>query len=1033
MGRHSVKEFALLSKAAYAVGNRSKVVQVLKKAGLDVGEYDILKETDNDDLVVRMKDTGDIIVAVRGTDISNVTGNRLSDLSHWPSVALGADKVDTLVARVKRDVAQLHGEYSRSKIYLTGHSLGGWVASVIAKGSGVKAVVFNPATGIDALGGHIGDRDENVVVYTTNDFLKGKFDPASVLTMFGKSKVVHVPVTTDSVHTIDNFTDFDDDSGLFESIVGPDIPSRQEVPRSRKRKSVSYDPGPVAGRYMSTKFRRYSEFRAAVPKDIQERAWGMHNIYTSQGSNFVKGREHQSEHLYGFDRNNDDEIPNIFKYNRESRWYYLEKPSEGHVRIYIHGGMTDATTMISNHERVTFPEELQTYSRFLRNGVQENVEFIGHSLGGYKARYFIEELAREFPDVRFKAVILNGHLTTATPFTRLPSNASVEYHTIFEDVTDMKDLAFRRAETGNGATFYHYLQSPVDHYADPLRRGIGARKSVANMTQRFNRTHQVTQFMDMELDNPQVSESIINGPRGGAPYDRMRRNNFPRDVQTRLKSKPVSSTVYNVMESAGGAIATVGGAVGGELIAGAFDPLFSDDDTGAKMGHAVISNVSGASLTGVGSAGFRAAQMLAGGSRSFSTIARSSLQAGASTAAPFSVGAIAGAASQYGTEELMNYLLTNAGVGKDETHLAAGLTSKGVGLGVAVATQLGLEALMETGAAAGAAGGPVVMAIGAGLGLFLGVLGDVQEYVKNKRDEEWERETETYKKQHLGLSPTRVGNTDLKRRAERKQQAVDILPELQKWTSQKGEFSKIAHDLFNQVNATEPGDLATLEYFPSVDEMHSLFVLGTTMSAFLGSKQSFTFTPEEEKGTSPPRRRLDTLLSEAKENGHYGFSALRYVVSAMYGKMQNRGWVDQFVSGVWNDHDFKKLSDNIETSASQSRLSRNEGEMFSSYAARVKQHVARVKQEEEVAPLRVGQNQYLHDTLLADKLAAEQSHATFLHNWQQDHDNVYFPVQGAPPPTAQVVPTRDKITEYQSNVQTDMQSIYGIHQISAMM
>lgn len=193
--------FAVLSKASYSATPND----VLEGFGLSK-QFQMLRQYSNPDmLTVKDKSTGKVIVAVRGTDIQDKTGNRIRDLVSDYRIATGENERVSRRFEVERVVKRVIKRFGKDKVILTGHSLGGYVSTKVADDLGVKAVVFN-------IGSSIMDnttaKNDNVTHYTTNDVFKGKIDPLSVSSVLRDDYKTIKVKQKDGVglHGIDNFT-----------------------------------------------------------------------------------------------------------------------------------------------------------------------------------------------------------------------------------------------------------------------------------------------------------------------------------------------------------------------------------------------------------------------------------------------------------------------------------------------------------------------------------------------------------------------------------------------------------------------------------------------------------------------------------------------------------------------------------------------------------------------------------------------------------------------------------------------------------
>jgi hypothetical protein len=192
--------FAILSKASYSPTPND----VLETFGLS-NQFQILKQyTNTDMLTLKDKSSNKVIIAIRGTDDKNRTGNRIRDLISDYGIATGRDDRVYRKAEVEVVVKKVIKRFTKDNVILTGHSLAGWVATKISKDLGVKAVVFNIGS---SLMDDRTDKNENVTHYTTNDVFKGVIDPLSISSVLRDDyRTIKVKKKEGlGAHTIDNF------------------------------------------------------------------------------------------------------------------------------------------------------------------------------------------------------------------------------------------------------------------------------------------------------------------------------------------------------------------------------------------------------------------------------------------------------------------------------------------------------------------------------------------------------------------------------------------------------------------------------------------------------------------------------------------------------------------------------------------------------------------------------------------------------------------------------------------------------------
>ena len=1042
--RFTPRDLAILSKAAYAAGNRNQIEQILHDYDLD-DKVVVMSETDIDDVVVRNKDTGNIVVAVRGTDLSNTTGNRVRDVSNWPAVALGWASINSRVQRIQKDIKKIQQDYPDSNIYLTGHSLGGWISSAIAEKTGLKAVVFNPASGLDNVTNTfknkminlvMGHSPHNVIVYTTNKLEKGVVDPASVLSVFGNSVVHHVNQKDGlDVHSIDNFVGEDVNSGNLDVERGESRINEAVDTRGEKRKKVGFDPAVLLLKAGSSSVNRYSNFSRQIPADIQELAFVMPGMI--ERWRLEPDVLHDiSRRLHGVDAYGEPKriVPGMklkmYDDLGDGIWYSQTYTDTGDVkyRIFMDGfnGSDEQKQMMIHMFEDNSDLAAETFAatnyykgvnRFIEN-VYENgvrdIQIVGHSLGGFRARVAIQDLASRYTDVNFTADILNGNLVPTSIFDDgLPSNASVNYHTNSSDVTNLKSWSFRKAEYNNGATHTFYPPSEYTFYP------------TNNSMMRTFKHHLLDSLHEIEIVKGVDGTKVVGkvNPKSYKRYGLVSRNRGNNNIKSRI---------YDAAELGGKIGTTVGAAAVGEGVATALDPYFHDGIAG-DLEHTLTSNIVGGATMAAGKAGTKyfGSKYLTGRFSSFpglqmesnlaATIAKDSVLEGGA----FFAGGVAGGLSQYGTEKLMHELLKNTTLDKDTQDFISSLTGNTVGGAVGAATSIGVDLML--GADLGAVGGPLGVALGAGLGLLMGGIAELGPYVEKERRKEYQNEEHEHKKNHMGVPVSYLVDmdTDHDERQKRRDLIDSYIVELAKWRNSTA-FSSYVKDITRQLTSMDLDMLMAIpaESLPSVDDIHKLFAAGQYMSAFIDKKKKKTITfygDADSREINTVDGRIKHLLSTGLENGFYGFDNLKYVAAHLRKTVTEEGWMDQFVSGQWDDKKFVDVQQNLQKAASVLGTQRGEKEDFFAYQNRV--HEALVQRgQSEVSPLTIMNNQFRYDMMTSgDPYGAVLRRNTMIKRFQEDHKQIF---------TTAV--TKPDLQRYQQNIQKDMKDIYGNQQVEAI-
>ena len=156
-----------------------------------------------------------------------------------------------------------------------------------------------------------------------------------------------------------------------------------------------------------------------------------------------------------------------------------------------------------------FAAEIAAAARGLRARSGGRLVLVGHSLGAFKGRTAVPELAGNYPDVQFNVVSMNGHFSDKGKLGSLPDNVNVEHHTIVDDAYDMKYHSFRKMETQNGAEQYYYKpKQNQESLLDSYKR-LYSDAQEGRLGQRLLDTHGIDKFHDAPKDtNASAPEPI---------------------------------------------------------------------------------------------------------------------------------------------------------------------------------------------------------------------------------------------------------------------------------------------------------------------------------------------------------------------------------------------------------------------------------------------------------------------------------------------------------------------------------------------
>ena len=173
MSKEEQYNFALLNSAMYDPNPKS-VLDKVKRGS----KYTILEENVND-MVVKDKNTGKIILVIKGTDISDKKGMKKDDLIQDLGILLNNKDMVTRTKQMENKTEELIKKYGKENIILTGHSLAGYIVSEISGYLDVNAIAFN--TGSSPFNRNRYNRvkgNNTTTHYTTN--VGSNFDPVSL-------------------------------------------------------------------------------------------------------------------------------------------------------------------------------------------------------------------------------------------------------------------------------------------------------------------------------------------------------------------------------------------------------------------------------------------------------------------------------------------------------------------------------------------------------------------------------------------------------------------------------------------------------------------------------------------------------------------------------------------------------------------------------------------------------------------------------------------------------------------------------------
>jgi len=128
------------------------------------GHKILKKYSGRDATVYENPQSGELTIAYRGTRIDR---HPLSDLTADAALALGLEGYNSRFQSSDALYKKLRKARPKTKIHLTGHSLGGGEAAYVARNhKNAEADVFNPGIGVDAIGRTlVGERQSNIHIH----------------------------------------------------------------------------------------------------------------------------------------------------------------------------------------------------------------------------------------------------------------------------------------------------------------------------------------------------------------------------------------------------------------------------------------------------------------------------------------------------------------------------------------------------------------------------------------------------------------------------------------------------------------------------------------------------------------------------------------------------------------------------------------------------------------------------------------------------------------------------------------------------
>lgn len=187
------QRYAIFAEIAYYNDPADKR-RLLDKYGKQL--WDVVPLTTLDATTFKNRNTGEVVIGVRGTDVKNIN-DLLTDLA----IVGGVSNFTPRQAVVNNIVQYAINKYGKDKVVLSGHSLGGKLSVNAANKFGIKAYIYNAAASpLDIFS----KSNKNIQDFSTN--YNGNRDIISWFgSLFKKHNQAEFNPSQSSAHTLKNF------------------------------------------------------------------------------------------------------------------------------------------------------------------------------------------------------------------------------------------------------------------------------------------------------------------------------------------------------------------------------------------------------------------------------------------------------------------------------------------------------------------------------------------------------------------------------------------------------------------------------------------------------------------------------------------------------------------------------------------------------------------------------------------------------------------------------------------------------------
>ena len=256
-------------------------------------------------------------------------------------------------------------------------------------------------------------------------------------------------------------------------------------------------------------------------------------------------------------------------------------------------------------------------------------------------------------------------------------------------------------------------------------------------------------------------------------------------------------------------------------------------------------------------------------------------------------------------------------------------------------------------------GGPVGWAAAGGvlIGLLLSGAGQIISELSNSKGPNggWKDAMETQKDttQHLGVSDARIMNELSQEDIDKyKDQVTNLTKILDSHIARKGPLAGLALNLKTQLLGMDEERLSHVRNLPTPEELETLLATNELMTKFYVKKENMgpTYkdvpTEDQKRNHQNKRKRQQTtterttiqpeeLLVNEYTNDYMGFDKLYAMYSSLRKNIEEKGYMDQFASGQFDDDKYTEYQTKINQEAKRLGIDRNDGEHLSSFLHRI--------------------------------------------------------------------------------------------------